>query len=357
MDISRYSLLTFQTKKSHDGSSVGFPSASPKTGAIMKLDAKTIAGLMLPDDKVDRIFFDEELPGFGYRLRKCGNRLQRSWVAQYRAHGRTRRSTVGQAGKLTPGQARDAARKLLATVELGGDPQGDKAAKRQQEARTLRSVVALYLDEKKPVLRPSSFRVTQLYLTGDYFRPLHHVGVSAITHPDVAARISAIKHNSGSVTARQARAALNGLYKWAMGEGLLGPFPANPVVGTHKSADPQPRDRVLSDAELAGVCNACQDDEFGCIVRLLILLGNRRAEVGGMCWSELDLDAGTWCCRQRVARTSVHTGSFCQRQHWQSSKRCRGEATGTNCSAIALTPDLRTLAAANRSLICVWGQP
>jgi len=96
------------------------------------------------------------------------------------------------------------------------------------------------------------------------------------------------------VTARQARAALNGLYKWAMGEGLLGPFPANPVVGTHKPADPQPRDRVLSDAELAAIWNACQDDEFGCIVRLLILLGNRRAEVGGMSWSELDFAAGTW---------------------------------------------------------------
>jgi hypothetical protein len=248
----------------------------------MKLDAKTIAGLMLPDDEVDRIFFDEELPGFGYRLRKCGNRLQRSWVAQYRAHGRTRRSTIGQAGKLTPGQARDAARKLLATVELGGDPQGDKAAKRQQEARTLRSVVALYLEEKKPALRPSSFRVTQLYLTGDYFRPLHHVGVSAITHPDVAGRISAIKHNSGTVTARQARAALGPSWIWM------------PALG---------------------------------------------------------------CYRQLVARIIVRTGLRCQRQHWQSSKQCRSEATATICSAIAPTMASRPLPTASRSLTSASERP
>jgi integrase len=51
---------------------------------------------------------------------------------------------------------------------------------------------------------------------------------------------------------------------------------------------------VLSDAELVSAWRACGDDDFGKIVRLLILLGSRRQEIGGMCWTELDLDAGTW---------------------------------------------------------------
>jgi integrase len=46
---------------------------------------------------------------------------------------------------------------------------------------------------------------------------------------------------------------------------------------------------------LAAVLRACDDScEFGIVVRLLVLLGSRRQEVGSMRWSELDLVAGTW---------------------------------------------------------------
>jgi hypothetical protein len=51
----------------------------------MKLDAKTIATLILSGGKTDAIWFDDTLPGFGYRLRAgAGGKLLRSWVAQYR---------------------------------------------------------------------------------------------------------------------------------------------------------------------------------------------------------------------------------------------------------------------------------
>ena len=77
---------------------------------------------------------------------------------------------------LALGQAREAARKLLAKVALGHDPQAEREAKRQAQARTFKSVVADYLDAKQPQFRPASLRVTKLYLTGPYFRPLHPIG-------------------------------------------------------------------------------------------------------------------------------------------------------------------------------------
>jgi integrase len=257
----------------------------------MRLDAKTVAGLALPGGKNDAIFFDEAMSGFGLRLRASGNRVHRSWVAQYRAHGRTRRFTIGDVEKVTPGEARDQARKILARVELGGDPQGDKAAARLQATRTLRSVIDAYLEFKRPQLRPGSFRVTKLYLLGPYFKPLHSTSLIAITHADVAARLAAIKNVSGSVTAKQARTALAGLYKWAMGEGIA---ERNPVVGTNVPAGSQPRERALADAELVEIWKKVGEDDYGRIIRLLILLGSRRSEVGGMRWSELNLKAGTW---------------------------------------------------------------
>jgi integrase len=258
----------------------------------LKLDTKTIAGLARSKGATEEFCWDAELPGYGLRLRRRNDGgLLRTYAAQYRANGRTRRVTIGSADKLTPTQAREAARKLLARVALGHDPQAEREAKRQQAARTFRSTVDAYLATKQLELRPESFRVTRLYLTGPYFRPLHAVGVGDITHPDIAARLSAIVRKHSTATAAAARRAVSALFKWAMEEGWTS---TNPVIGTRKPADPTPRDRVLTDAELVAIWHASGDDEYGRIVRLLILLGSRRQEIGGLRWSELDLDAGTW---------------------------------------------------------------
>ena len=241
----------------------------------MKLDAKTVAALELAG-KRDAIFFDEELTGFGVRLRASGDRVRRSWVAQYRANGRTRRVLIGSVDKVAPLDARKAARKILAEVELGGDPQGAKAVKRQEAARSVRSVVDAYLDAKQPELRPVSFRIAKLYLTGPYFRPLHPLAVTAVTRIDVAACVRAIAHKHSTATAAAARRALSAFFGWAIADGLLGSG-ANPVDGSHRPDDPAPRDRVLSNDELVAIWRACEDDDHGRIVRLLILLGSRRA--------------------------------------------------------------------------------
>jgi integrase len=42
-------------------------------------------------------------------------------------------------------------------------------------------------------------------------------------------------------------------------------------------------------AELVEVWRACLDDDYGRIVRLLILCGQRRTEIGDLAWCEIDL--------------------------------------------------------------------
>jgi len=56
----------------------------------------------------------------------------------------------------------------------------------------------------------------------------------------------------------------------------------NSVVGTNKAIDEVSRDRVLTTEELRLVWQLAGDGEYGAIVRLLILTGQRREEVGGM---------------------------------------------------------------------------
>src|SRR6516162_5501833 len=149
----------------------------------LKLDTKIVAGLALAPGQGEAFAWDTDLAGFGLRLQ--GRR--RTYVAQYRAHGRTRRVTLGTAERLTPVQAREGARKVLARVALGEDPQGEKAAQRTQTERTFRKVVDIYLAAKQPSLAPVSYKIAKLYLTGPYFRPLHAMSLAEISHPDIAA--------------------------------------------------------------------------------------------------------------------------------------------------------------------------
>jgi hypothetical protein len=81
----------------------------------MKLTAESIGALTLPAGKTDAIFFDEDLRGFGLRVRASGRRI---WVAQYRIDGCTRRVTIGNAAIINEEQARLWARKLLGAVAL-----------------------------------------------------------------------------------------------------------------------------------------------------------------------------------------------------------------------------------------------
>jgi integrase len=72
---------------------------------------------------------------------------------------------------------------------------------------------------------------------------------------------------------------------WAMGQGLVD---SNPVIGTNLAPE-QSRSRMLSLTELAAVWRACDGAEgaYGRIVRLLILTGHRRQEIGSLRWDEI----------------------------------------------------------------------
>jgi integrase len=257
----------------------------------MKLDAKTVATLDL-GDKRDAIFFDEGMPGFGYRLRLgSGGKVMRSWIVQYRRAGATRRILLGSAEVVGAEAARVAAKKLLAKVALGEDPQAERIDRRGKDKLSLRSVVDEYLAAKEREVRPRTFRELKRYLTGSFFKPLHSMPVDAVTRRDVAARLVAITREHGSIVAARARAALSTFFVWAMQMGIV---ENNPIIGTIQPKDGKPRERVLSDNELAAIWNACKDDDYGRIVKLLILLGARRQEIGGLRGRELDLDNGRW---------------------------------------------------------------
>jgi integrase len=258
----------------------------------MKLTAKAVAALMLPDGKSDAIYFDDDLPGFGYRLRQSGDKVGRTWCAQYRHAGQTRRITLGSASVLTSEQARGEAKRILAQAALKQDPASERKRKASSDRFILIGLSQQYLAAKKSEVRPRSFTEMQRYLQSSYFKPLHNMPVDAITRRDVAARVLVIQRENGQVAAARARTALSAMFTWAMENGLA---ETNPTIGSAKPKAPPSRERVLTDQELVAIWKSTSDEtDFNRIVRLLISTGQRRSEVGGMCWPELNTERTTW---------------------------------------------------------------
>jgi integrase len=249
----------------------------------MKLTNESVARLKLPEGKSERLEFDESLPGFGIRLRGGG---KRTWIVQYRLGTKQRRLTLGSLATIDAIEARRRAKSALANVHLGRDPQMQKTESRAQAAVTLGRIVEQYLPRAKRKLKPRSYAEVERHLNV-HWKPLSEMALAKVNRADIAIRLNAIASHNGPFAANRARAALSAMFSWAIGEGIAD---ANPVVGTNKAIDEVSRDRVLSDEELRLIWQHAGDGDYGAIVRLLVLTGQRREEVGGMLWRELKDD-------------------------------------------------------------------
>jgi integrase len=252
-------------------------------GLPMKLTAQALAKHKWPA-KSDSIIFDDDIAGFGLRKRDG----RQSWVFQYAfgsGTGRvTRRIKIGDYPALSPAKAREEAQDLHAKVHLHGDPAVERRKNRIEAGNTFGKLVEQYLEFKQPQMRPRSFAEVRRHLVVNA-RPLHSLPLASVDQVAIAGRLNAVAQ-SGAVAANRTRASLSAMFVWAMGEGLA---LANPVAHTNRREE-RARDRVLSDAELRTIWRSLKDDDFGGIVRLLMLTGQRRGEIAGLRWDEINGD-------------------------------------------------------------------
>jgi integrase len=247
----------------------------------MKLTQRLADTIALPAGRTEAVHYDDALPGFGLRIRAGGSRM---YVVQYKLGLKHRRMTLGSTAQLRLDAARDEARKIMAAVHLGRDPAGEKQEAVAQLADHCEIAMRRYLAHQKTRLRPSSYVRTETHFL-DHWRPLHAMPITKIDRRTVAGILSELVAGHGPAAADRARAVLSAFFVWAMKEGLV---EANPVSATNRPYDRKGRDRVLRGPELVQVWRAAGTGAYGTIVKLLILTGQRREEIGGLRWSEID---------------------------------------------------------------------
>jgi integrase len=193
---------------------------------------------------------------------------------------------------------------LQARVKLGEDPAGEKAEEQARAGETFLAVAKLWLTKKrtKDNVRASTIKNLERYILR-HAKSLHQFKLAGLAHSRAAAAcIDALGESGGKSAANRMQAALSQYFTFAVLEGYM---ERNPLAGSDTFAE-IPRDRVLNDEELAAIWDHAGDDHFGRIVRLLMLTGQRREEIGGLLRSELSNTGGFDVIDLPPSRTKNH---------------------------------------------------
>ena len=279
------------------------------TGRITK---RSVEAIPLPAMGARAYLWDETLKGFGAMVT---HNAARSYLVQYRIGGRgapTRRYTIGQHGSpWTAEKARERAEELLEQVRRKVDPvDADRAAlaaasaakeinaaQQHISARLAFSTFAdRYIEKYAKIEQPKSWKETDGIVRRDLKPAFGDKPLTEITDADIAERLDEIGERSRSA-ALKAYKTLRSIFSYACDkERRHLPPNQSPMLGIKPPSKAGKRERTLTDTELRLVWMAAGGLgwPFGPIVRLLILTGQRRDEVAGMAWGELDRDKRQW---------------------------------------------------------------
>jgi integrase len=250
----------------------------------MKLTATNVRTLKVKPGKTETVHFDDDVKGFGVRVKASG---VRSYVMCWKVRalaGKSehRRVTIGSVTDMDFGKAKNRAKNIKADVRKGGDPATEIQAAKLDAAQTYEATVKQFLETLRPRYRPRAFKEIERHLTKNA-ADLNKKQVARVTKQDIATVIETVTANSGAVTANRTRTSLSTFYSWAMQRSHAD---TNPVIGTEKNKE-QSRARVLTPAELRLIWGALGDDDYGSIVKLLALTGQRESEIGSLGRSEI----------------------------------------------------------------------
>ena len=283
-------------------------SIKPIKPATTDKDGKEIKARPLkPGERV--IIWDAQVPGFGIRVTDKSRPDDIGafvLVARFPGSDNPAPRRIGDYPAMPLAKARQLAREWREDIRQGVDPKVKEERQRREEERrradTFAAAFEAYAEERLSRLRTGaearhSFERHILPVWGS--KP-----ISELHRADVKELVRNL-HKTAPIAANRTLSILKTFFKWAAEEELI---EASPAAAVKPLAAEIKRDRVLTHSEIRTTWEACGElGAFGRAFRFMLATGQRRSEVGGMTWAELDVKQRLWILpRNRTKADRAH---------------------------------------------------
>ncbi|MGO9268322.1 MAG: tyrosine-type recombinase/integrase [Candidatus Binataceae bacterium] len=260
------------------------------------LTAAFIDSIKPTDKRAD--YWDKKLPGFGLRVTENG---VKTWTVMYRHARRLRRLTIGGYPAISLADARDVAKRALRDAQLGADPATDK--QQAKDADSFWELAQLYL-ARHAKMNKRSWSEDERIIEHDLLPAWRNRKAAEITRRDVIGVLDGIVARDAAIMANRVRALISKIFNFAIGRDIV---ENNPAYRVPRPGQERQRERVLSDAEIKVLWRAldAEPSKIASAFRLALLTAQRKGEVLGMTWNEVDLDGGWWTIPAERAKNGL----------------------------------------------------
>jgi integrase len=265
------------------------PKATALTEAAVKRFPASPEGQRI--DRPDRL-----APGLVLRVNDKG---RKSWMVHFRVNGKQGKLALGEWPSMDIGEARKKSRWAREQAKSGIHPrvalEAEEAAKRRSSGERFDAVSGLYIEaakagkllgaRKRPVTEETAkgreSRLNRLILPDLGLRPLKD-----LTPIEISEFLAKVETKDGPVD--RCLQDIRLVYKFAVARGFF--HGMAPTSGLTNRQAPTKKSRALDDGELRALWVASGEYgyPFGPAVRLLMLTGQRRDEIGEAKWSDID---------------------------------------------------------------------
>ena len=228
-------------------------------------------------------------PGFGLRIAPSG---RKSFIYLYRFEGKPRRMTLGVYPRMSLADARQEVAKAAKKLDKDVDPGAEKIAARKalRDAESFAELVDEFIRRHaKPNLK--SWKDVQHQFEVDAIPEWGKRKARNITRRDVIKLIDGIMDRGAPVTANRTLALLKQVFKFGVQRDILEVSPAFLIDRPFKEKE---RTVVLEEDEIStfwsGLDKANMTEDVRIALKLCLVTGQRRAEVAGLTYSEINGD-------------------------------------------------------------------
>jgi integrase len=237
---------------------------------------------------------DAGCPGLYLVVQPTGTR---SWAFRFHRRGKTGKKTLGSAGEggLSLAAARAAAATHRHRLEQGVDVTAVTSVTPKAEGGEdkIEAAVAAFLElHVRRKNRASTAQATEGVFNKIVLPVWRGRTIGSIRKRDIIELVESVVASGRGYRANRTLAALSKFFNWLVARDALA---FSPVAGVEPPHKEEARTRILDDDELRALWFACEHEgALGQAIRVLILTGARRNEVGQMRWSEIAEDLQLW---------------------------------------------------------------